>query len=64
MSSEVNVNFYDDIQEIQINSDHGRVRRPIIVVDKGKIKLDKKHVEKIVSGAWNWHDLIQRGIIE
>ncbi|MHA1556694.1 MAG: DNA-directed RNA polymerase subunit B [Candidatus Heimdallarchaeota archaeon] len=64
ISSEVNVNFYDDIQEIQINSDHGRVRRPIIVVDKGKIKLDKKHVEKIVSGAWNWHDLIQRGIIE
>lgn len=64
LSSEVNVNFYDDIQEIQVNSDHGRVRRPIIVVDKGKIKLDKKHVEKIVSGAWNWHDLIQRGIIE
>ncbi len=64
ISSEVNINFYADIQEIQVNSDHGRVRRPIIVIDKGKIKLDKKHVEKIVSGAWNWHDLIQRGIIE
>ncbi len=64
ISSEVNINFYDDIQEIQVNSDHGRVRRPIIVVDKGKIKLDKKHVEKIISGAWSWHDLIQRGIIE
>ncbi len=64
ISSEVNINFYDDIQEVQVNSDHGRVRRPIIVIDKGKIKLDKKHVEKITSGAWSWHDLIQRGILE
>jgi len=64
ISSEVNVNYYADIQEIQINCDHGRVRRPLIVLDKGKIKLEKKHVEKVSSGAWNWNDLIRKGIVE
>ncbi|NHJ03988.1 MAG: DNA-directed RNA polymerase subunit B [Candidatus Heimdallarchaeota archaeon] len=64
ISSEVNINFYEDVEEIQINCDHGRVRRPIIVVERGKAKLEQKHIEKLTSGAWNWSDLIQRGIIE
>jgi DNA-directed RNA polymerase subunit B len=64
LSSEVNVNYYEDVQEIQVNCDHGRVRRPLIIIDKGKCKLDQKHVDKIVSGAWSWSDLIRRGIIE
>ncbi|NHJ33560.1 MAG: DNA-directed RNA polymerase subunit B [Asgard group archaeon] len=64
LSPEVNVNYYPDIQEIQVNCDHGRVRRPIIVSERGKIKLEKKHVEKISSGAWNWNDLIRKGIVE
>ncbi|NHJ47473.1 MAG: DNA-directed RNA polymerase subunit B [Asgard group archaeon] len=64
LSSEVNVNYYTDVQEIQINSDHGRVRRPLIIIDKGKCKLDKKHVDKVTSGSWSWSDLIRRGIIE
>ncbi|MBY8993474.1 MAG: DNA-directed RNA polymerase subunit B [Candidatus Heimdallarchaeota archaeon] len=64
ISSEVNVNYYSDIQEIQINCDHGRVRRPLIIAEKGKIRLEKKHIEKIVSGGWQWNDLIRKGIVE
>ena len=64
ISSEVNVNYYSDIQEIQINCDHGRVRRPIIVTDKGKARLEKKHIEKITSASWQWNDLIRKGIVE
>ncbi|MFW9923254.1 MAG: DNA-directed RNA polymerase subunit B'', partial [Candidatus Thorarchaeota archaeon] len=64
ISSEVNVNFYEDVEEIQINCDHGRVRRPVIIVEKGKPKLETKHIEKLTSGAWTWTDLIHRGIIE
>ncbi|MBN1330778.1 MAG: DNA-directed RNA polymerase subunit B [Candidatus Heimdallarchaeota archaeon] len=64
LSSEVNVNFYDGIQEIQINCDHGRVRRPLLIAEKGKQKLDQKHAEKIRTGAWTWSDLIRRGIVE
>ncbi|NHJ86527.1 MAG: DNA-directed RNA polymerase subunit B [Asgard group archaeon] len=64
ISSEVNVNFYEDVEEIQINCDHGRVRRPLIAVEKGKAKLEKKHIEKILSGSWSWSDLIRKGVIE
>ncbi|HUT81730.1 MAG TPA: DNA-directed RNA polymerase subunit B [Candidatus Bathyarchaeia archaeon] len=64
LSSEVNVNFYEDIQEIQINCDHGRVRRPLLITEKGRQKLDQKHIEKIRTGAWGWSDLIRRGIVE
>jgi DNA-directed RNA polymerase subunit B len=64
LSSEVNINYYSDVQEIQINCDHGRVRRPLIIVDKGKIKLDKKHIDKIKTGSWSWSDLVRRGIVE
>ncbi|NHJ40787.1 MAG: DNA-directed RNA polymerase subunit B [Asgard group archaeon] len=64
ISPEVNINYYSDIQEIQINCDHGRVRRPLIIVDKGKVKLDKKHIEKIKNNSWVWSDLVRRGIVE
>jgi len=64
ISPEVNVNFYEDIEEIQINCDHGRVRRPLLVIEKGKLKLEHKHIEKLKSGAWTWSDLIKRGFIE
>jgi DNA-directed RNA polymerase subunit B len=64
LSSEVNINFYEDIEEIQINCDHGRVRRPLIVIEKSKTKITQKHLEKIKSGAWTWSDLIQRGLVE
>ncbi len=64
ISPEVNVNFYEDVEEIQINCDHGRVRRPLLVVEKGKLKLEQKHVEKLKNGAWTWNDLIKRGFVE
>ncbi len=64
LSSEVNVNYYEDIQEIQINCDHGRVRRPLLIADRSKLKLEKKHIDKVISGAWSWTDLIRRGIVE
>lgn len=64
ISSEVNLNYYEDIEEVQINCDEGRVRRPLLIVEKGKLKLEKKHVEKIQSGAWQWSDLVDHGLIE
>ncbi|MEA2071080.1 MAG: DNA-directed RNA polymerase subunit B [Asgard group archaeon] len=64
ISSEINVNYYADVQEIQVNCDHGRVRRPLIVVENGKPKIQDKHIEKIKSGAWEWGDLIRNGLIE
>jgi len=61
---EVNVANYDDIAEIQINCDAGRARRPVIIIEKGKLKLKPEHIEKLKNKEWRWSDLIEHGIIE
>jgi len=51
-------------EEIYINCDVGRVRRPLIIVENGVSKLQPEHLDKIRSGEWSWNDLIKNGIIE
>ncbi len=68
ISTEINVVNYSKIQEgkeeVHINCDEGRVRRPLIIVENGAPKLRSEHIEKIRSVEWNWEDLVKRGIIE
>ena len=68
ISSEVNVAYFskehDVREEICINCDAGRVRRPLIIVENGVPKLTKEHLEKIRSKEWRWEDLVKNGIIE
>jgi DNA-directed RNA polymerase subunit B len=64
ISSETNLAYYSDVEEVIINCDHGRVRRPLLVVEKNKVKITKKEIEKLTSGDWNWNDLVKRGLIE
>ncbi|MEM3579122.1 MAG: DNA-directed RNA polymerase subunit B [Candidatus Bathyarchaeia archaeon] len=68
ISTEVNIahfsKAYGEREEIYINCDEGRVRRPLIIVENGVPKLQKEHVEKIAQGAWSWEDLVKNGIIE
>jgi DNA-directed RNA polymerase subunit B len=63
---EVNVAYYNYgmIQEVYVNCDAGRVRRPLIIVDNGVPRLTKDHVEKLLSGEWTWNDLILQSIVE
>jgi DNA-directed RNA polymerase subunit B len=51
-------------QEVYVNCDEGRVRRPLVVVEDGTPRLKQKHIERIRSGEWTWEGLIERGIIE
>ncbi|UCE43754.1 MAG: DNA-directed RNA polymerase subunit B, partial [Candidatus Bathyarchaeota archaeon] len=51
-------------EEIYVNCDQGRVRRPLIIAEKGVSKLQLEDLEKIRSGEWTWEDLVSRGIIE
>ncbi|HVP16018.1 MAG TPA: DNA-directed RNA polymerase subunit B [candidate division Zixibacteria bacterium] len=68
ISTEVNVAYFTKAQgereELYVNCDEGRVRRPLIIVENGVPKLRPEHVEKIVSGEWAWEDLIKNGVIE
>ena len=67
ISTEVNVAYFKSDQgkeELYINCDEGRVRRPLIIVENGSSKLQAEHAEKIASGEWSWEDIIKNGIIE
>jgi DNA-directed RNA polymerase subunit B len=70
ISSEANIAYYVDetndivSKEIIINCDLGRVRRPLIVVEKGDPKLTEEHLSKLKSSELLWSTLINEGIIE
>jgi DNA-directed RNA polymerase subunit B len=68
IATEVNVVHYSKThggkEEVYINCDQGRVRRPLIIVENGVPKLRPEHIEKIHSEEWMWEDLVKRGIIE
>jgi len=67
VAQEVNVAYFSKIygerEEIYVNCDEGRVRRPLIIVENGVPKLQLEHIEKIRSGEWAWENLTN-GIIE
>ncbi len=64
IAPEVNVAYYDKTQEVQINADQGRVRRPLIVVKDGRSKLVPDHVQRVREEQMKWKDLVRQGLIE
>jgi DNA-directed RNA polymerase subunit B len=68
ISTEVNIAYFakahGEREELYVNCDEGRVRRPLVIVENGVPKLRPEHVEKIASGEWSWEDLVKNGIIE
>ena len=64
VSGEVNIAYYRDHNEIYLNCDTGRIRRPLVIVRDGRPLLKARHIRKLRSGQWQWSDLIREGIIE
>jgi len=60
------VNFFYDkkTNELYVNSDQGRARRPYIVVENGKSKLTEDLKEKIKQKQMSWGKLVSMGVIE
>ncbi len=63
---EVNIAHYIDkyIDEVYVNCDAGRIRRPLFIIENGKLKVTKEIVEKVRNRELSFEDLVRMGIIE
>ncbi|MFB6182683.1 MAG: DNA-directed RNA polymerase subunit B, partial [Candidatus Nanohaloarchaea archaeon] len=64
LDDEVSVYYAEDKDEIRINSDSGRVLRPVIIVEDGEPKITDEHLEKLQEGEITLEELQEQGIIE
>ena len=64
ISGEINVAYIKSINEVHINADKGRVRKPYIIVEDGQSKLTPDIMEKLKAGEIDFNFLVRRGIIE
>jgi DNA-directed RNA polymerase subunit B len=64
LDKELNVCYYEESNDVVVNCDPGRVRRPLFVVQKGKLLYTKEMHEKVKKNEISWSDLINMGIIE
>src|SRR3989475_417959 len=64
LSHEVNVRYDENMGEIIINCDEGRIRRPLLVVKDGHIVFSRKHVDELKMGRLRFSDLVRNGIVE
>ena len=64
VSTEVNISYKDYSNEIVINTDRGRARRPLIVVENGIPAVTPEDIEIVRSGAEDFMALVSQGKIE
>ena len=64
IDKEINVCYYEDSNDVVVNCDAGRVRRPLFVVKDGKLLYTKEMREKVKRGELSWSDLINMGVAE
>ncbi|XP_043915093.1 DNA-directed RNA polymerase II subunit RPB2 [Protopterus annectens] len=54
-------------REIRIYTDAGRICRPLLIVEKQKLLLKKRHIEQLKEREYNnysWQDLVASGVVE
>lgn len=53
-----------EADEVYVNTDEGRLLRPVIIVEKGKPKVTAKDIDDLEAGKITFWDLVERGAIE
>ena len=63
---DVNVAVYKTqyFYEVNINTDPGRILRPVFIVENGELKYKPEHRDKLLKGEWSFRDLLANGIVE
>lgn len=64
LNYQINIYHNKKSNEVFINSDSGRVRKPYIVLEAGKSRLTPEILEKAKSGMLTWQHLVKMGVIE
>ena len=63
-ASQINVRHDDATNQIFVDIDRGRCRRPLIIVKDGIPMLTEKHIKQLQKGEIGWNDLLEQGVIE
>ena len=64
MPDSVNIHNNELMDAVFLTSSKGRLRRPLIVVNKGKPSLSESHIIQLEKGDLAWPDLVKQGIVE
>ncbi len=64
LNYQVNIFFNEKINELHLISDRGRVRRPYLVIENGKLRLTPEIEKRVQNNELGWQHLIKMGIIE
>ncbi|GAB3703348.1 DNA-directed RNA polymerase subunit B' [Halorubrum pallidum] len=64
VSEMVNVSVKERTQEVIVNADAGRARRPLIVVENGEPLLGDEEIDALERGDVEFEDLVDRGYVE
>ena len=64
ISGEVNVSYVRNLNEVHINADRGRVRKPYIVVEDGASKFTEELKSRLKNKEVDFNYLVRRGIVE
>ena len=64
ISHQINVRYDERTNEVTVNCDKGRIRRPLLIVENGRVRYNKKTRELLRQGKIGIEDLVRDGIIE
>ena len=64
VSPSVNVSVKERTEEVIVNADAGRARRPLLIVEEGEVLLPDEDAEAVANGEMDFSDLVDRGYVE
>ncbi|WP_254821035.1 DNA-directed RNA polymerase subunit B [Haloglomus halophilum] len=64
ISDMVNVSVKGRTNEVIVNADAGRARRPLLVIEDGEPLATEEEVEALKEGELEFEDLVERGYVE